>query len=236
MKSRIAVVLMAIVVVGSFVFFAVPRLLFQERPDEERVAENAEELVVVVHGMGRTEASMLLVRWSLERQGYQVLNWGYSSVCCSVEELGAQLAKELQELDEPRPSQIHFVGHSLGNIIIRWVLDENPPQEPGRVVMLAPPNQGSETADRYAEWTGWILEPIDELVTDEESTVRTLSTIDDREVGIIAGEYDGKVSVEESKLGTEEDHETVPAAHTFIMHRRDVRKLIISFLEDGSFD
>ena len=236
MRQRIIAAVGAIAAVVLFGLFGAPQLLFEEAPEEEVAAENADKLVVLLHGMGRSPAAMFLVEQSLQRQGYQVLNWGYSSTCCSVEELGTELAEDLDSLEAPRPTKIHFVGHSLGNIIIRWALENAPPDEPGRVVMLAPPNQGSASADRYAEWAGWLLEPIDELVTDDDSTARSLSTIEDREVGIIAGEYDGKIDVERTKLGTEEEHETVPAAHTFIMNRSDVREKIISFLADGSFD
>lgn len=198
-------------------------------------SENTHELVVVLHGMGRTPASMWAVEWHLQREGYEVLNWGYSSTCCSVEQLGEELAEELQNLDGTRPDRIHFVGHSLGNIIARWVVTNDAPDQPGKMVMIAPPNQGSESADRHAEWTGWLLEPIDELTTDKDSTAQSLEPVEDRPVGIIAGEYDGKVSVEESQLEEQDDHEVVPAAHTFIMNRSDVRSKIVSFLEDGEF-
>ena len=201
----------------------------------EIIEEKGAELVVVVHGMGRTEMSMLPLAWTLERQGYDVINWGYSSTCCSVDELGQQLADHLHALDGPEPAKIHFVGHSLGNIIVRHVLDNNPPAPMGRVVMLAPPNDGSEIADKYVDWLGWLWEPLEDLTTDEDSTVRTLAPIADREVGVIAGKYDGKVTVEETRIASIKDHYVVPAAHTFIMNRPDVHHLTVSFLEDGTF-
>ena len=202
---------------------------------EDSASELGSEMVVLIHGLGRTQFSMLALQWSLEHKGYEVLNWGYSSTCCSVDELGAELAEELRQLSEPRPSQIHFVGHSLGNIIARWVLSNDAPEEAGRVVMLAPPNQGSATADRYAEWFGWLLDPLDDLVTDADSTVRDLSDLEDREVGVIAGKYDGKVSVEEAELDSHDSPQVVTAAHTFIMNRPDVHSKILTFLEHGEF-
>ncbi len=200
---------------------------------DESVPEH--ELVVVLHGMGRTSMAMYAVQWELEQAGYKVLNWGYSSTCCTIEELGEELAQELAEYDKFEPKRIHFVGHSLGNIIARWVVTNDPPEQTGKMVMLAPPNQGSTSADRHAPWTGWLLEPIEELMTEEESTVQNLESIEDRPVGVIAGEHDGKVSVEESKLDEQDDHQVVPAHHTFIMNRSDVREKIVSFLEDGEF-
>lgn len=197
--------------------------------------DGGQELVVLIHGMGRTEFSMLSLAWTLERRGFEVLNWGYSSTCCDVEELGAKLADDLRELEGEPPAKIHFVGHSLGNIIARQLLDTEPPEQPGRLVMMAPPNDGAKVADRHVQWAGWLLEPLADLTTDQDSTVRQLSPIEDRDVGVIAGRYDGKVAVEETRDEGVDDHEVVPAAHTFIMNRPDVHHLVVNFLESGDF-
>jgi pimeloyl-ACP methyl ester carboxylesterase len=133
-------------------------------------------------------------------------------------------------------ARVHFVGHSLGNILVRWVLTHQPPERTGRVVMLAPPNQGSAAADRFTPWVGWFLRPISELRTREGSTVRTLAPLRGVEVGIIAGEFDGKVSTAEAQLPGARDFRVVPAAHTFIMDRRDARALTTRFLRTGRFD
>ena len=205
-------------------------------PEVESISENGErELVVLVHGLGRTELSMLPFSWALKRNGYEVLNWGYSSTCCSVDELGAKLAADLEVLADSDPAKIHYIGHSLGNILIRSALDKAPPEQSGRIVMLAPPNDGAAVADRYVGWAGWLLEPLADLTTGEESTTSKLPAIQDREVGVIAGQFDGKVSVEETHHDGEKAHEVVPAAHTFIMNRPDVHRLIVAFLESGEF-
>ncbi|HEX7241728.1 MAG TPA: alpha/beta fold hydrolase [Longimicrobiaceae bacterium] len=193
------------------------------------------ELVVLLHGLGRTRLSMAPLAWALERQGYDVLNWGYSSTSASIPELGTALSDRLASLEGPPPERVHFVGHSLGNVIVRWVLANRPPENVGRVVMLAPPNQGSRAADRYAPWLGWLLRPLPELRTRDGSTVRTLALPEGVEVAVIAGRYDGKVSVEESHLDGEKAHLVVPAAHTFLMNRADVRSLTLRFLGTGSF-
>ncbi|MBV9772547.1 MAG: hypothetical protein JO040_01270 [Gemmatimonadetes bacterium] len=193
------------------------------------------ELVVLVHGLGRSRLSMLPLAWSLERRGYRVLNWGYSSTSATIPELGAELSRDLASLDGPPPERIHFVGHSLGNIIIRWVVANRPPEHVGRVVMLAPPNQGSHSADRYAPWLGWLLRPLPELRTAPGSTARTIPTPPGVEIGVIAGRYDGKVSVPETFLPGAKARVVIPAAHTFIMDRRDVGRLVVRFLYTGDF-
>lgn len=191
------------------------------------------DLVVVVHGMGRSRLAMSRMAHSLEREGYRVLNWGYSSTSDSIPVLGEALARRVAR--EAGGSRVHFVGHSLGNILVRWALTHHPPERVGRVVMLAPPNQGSAAADRYAPWLGWFLRPISELRTADGSTVRSLSPMRDVEFGIIAGEFDGKVSTAEAQLPGARDFVLIPAAHSFIMDRRDARQLTVRFLRSGRF-
>jgi triacylglycerol lipase len=201
-----------------------------------RPAAETREVVVLVHGMGRTPLSMLPLEWALEREGYEVLNWGYSSLCCSIAELSRQLEQELEEagLEERR---IHFVGHSLGNIIVRDLLARGAlPGRAGRLVMLAPPNQGSHEANRYAPYLGWLLRPLPELRTDDGSTVRALPPTRGVEVGVVAGRYDGKVALEETYLASPHTRIVVPATHSFLMYREDVRQLVTRFLRHGSFD
>jgi hypothetical protein len=202
----------------------------------ERPADPADkrELVVLVHGMGRSKLSMFIMGRSLERAGYRVLNWGYNSTAPGVPVLGERLAAKVRSQQGAAP-RVHFVTHSLGSIIVRWTLANDPPPALGRVVMMAPPNQGSRSADRYTPWVGWLLPPIRELRTEAGTTARTLALPAGAEVGVIAGERDAKVSVAESHLEGERDHVVVSSWHTFIMNRGDVRRLVARFLATGSF-
>jgi pimeloyl-ACP methyl ester carboxylesterase len=193
------------------------------------------ELVFLVHGMGRTPLSMYLLGRRLERAGYRVTSFGYWSTTGTVADLGAALAARVQEMAGDTPA-VHFVGHSLGNIIVRWMLAHDRPARARRVVMLAPPNQGAAAADRWSRWVGWAMPTIHDLRTLPESTVRTLPGLpSDVEIGIIAGMRDAKVRVHETHLEGARDHAVVPAYHTFIMNRADVHQLICAFLRDGRF-
>lgn len=192
------------------------------------------ELVFLVHGLGRTPVSMLLLARRLERQGFRAASFGYWSTTGTIRGLGGTLARHVEAALGDAPA-VHFVGHSMGNIIIRGMLAEHRPARVGRVVMLAPPNQGSTTADRYARWIGWLMPHIHDLVTHPESTARTLRLPGDVDVGIIAGLRDGKVQVAETHLEGAREHAVVPCRHTFIMNRRDVQGLITGFLRQGSF-
>ena len=128
----------------------------QPQPGDRR------ELVFLVHGMGRTPLSMFLLGRRLESAGYRVASFGYLSTTGTVGDLGAALGRKVQELAGEAPC-VHFVGHSLGNIIVRWLLAHERPARAGRVVMLAPPNQGAAAADRWSRWVGWALPTIHEL-------------------------------------------------------------------------
>ena len=200
----------------------------QPQPGDRR------ELVFLVHGMGRTPISMFLLGRRLEGAGYRVASFGYLSTTGSVADLGAALARRVGELAGEAPC-VHFVGHSLGNIIVRWLLAHERPTRAGRVVMLAPPNQGAAVADRWARWVGWAIPTIHELRTHPETPARTLPLPGDVDVGIIAGLRDAKVRVHETHLDGARDHTVVPSHHTFIMNRADVHRLICGFLREGRF-
>jgi alpha-beta hydrolase superfamily lysophospholipase len=193
------------------------------------------ELVFLVHGMGRTPVSMYLLGRRLERAGYRVASFGYWSTTGTVADLGAALAQRVRDLAGEAPA-VHFVGHSLGNIIVRWMLIHARPDRARRVVMLAPPNQGAAAADRWARWVGWAMPTIHDLRTLPHSTVRTLPRLPgDVEVGVIAGQRDAKVRVHETHLDEARDRAVVPGFHTFIMNRADVHRLICTFLSHGRF-
>lgn len=213
-------------------------LLTAPRPVPAQTASlpQTRELVVVLHGMGRTSFSMAPMEEALEKAGYDVLNIGYSSYCCGIAELGAAVRRELDEKRRPDHRIVHFVGHSLGGIIARWILaQEDRPAGVGRLVMLAPPNQGSHSADRFSPLVGWLLEPIDELRTDTSAAVHKLPPPGNVQVGIIAGRHDGKLSESQTHLDGEAGHVLVDGMHTFLMRKPEVHRLTVAFLRDGRF-
>jgi triacylglycerol lipase len=230
---------MLTMVLLPFLLAASPAMGEQPVSGARDVEPAPRELVVLVHGMGRSPLSMLPLSWTLKRAGYDVMNWGYSSICCGIAELGSQLQQDLrEELEdrEARPARVHFVGHSLGNIIIRWVLAHEPMSETtGRVVMLAPPNQGSRVADQLSASLGWLLKPLPELRSEPMRTSGALLLPEPLFVGVIAGRYDGKVSVDETRIAGMDAHVVVAGAHSFLMFRSDVRRLMVDFLREGSF-
>lgn len=195
-------------------------------------ASEPRDLVVLVHGMGRSPLSMAPLQMRLQRAGYRVLNVGYDSQGPSVAEIGTHLGQEVDAaLAEESAPQVHYVGHSLGTVAIRWHLTHGePPPHVGRAVLLAPPNQGAQSADRLARWVGWALPPIRELGT--TGIAPELGSPSGVEVAVIAGDRDGKVTVAETCLEGAA-HAVVSSHHTFIMMRPRVMGMVQSFLATG---
>lgn len=208
--------------------------------------------VVLLHGMCRSSASMVRLERALVEKGFVVLNVDYPSRTASVEMLSgavvsAALAAE-QLKDCPR---IHFVTHSLGGILVRAYFKRGFDARLGRVVMLGPPNQGSEVVDKLKSW--WLFKRVNgpagsQLGTDPDSIPQRLGPVD-FELGVIAGDRsinwinslmingpdDGKVSVARTKVEGMKEHLVVHATHPFIMKSRRVADSVIRFLEFGSF-
>jgi len=196
----------------------------------------AREVVVLVHGMGRTHYSMRPVETALAAAGFDVINHRYPSRRRTVQESGEALAAQVAALESRDDvARIHMVGHSLGNIVIRWVAANRRPAKIGRIVMLAPPNQGAHLADRFAPWLSWLSEPLADLTTAETSAARMIPTPPGLEIGIIAGSLDRTVRVPETMLVGQKEQIVVSSGHTFIMRKPLVHHLIVHFLRHGTF-
>ena len=193
-------------------------------------------LVVLVHGMGRTSMSMWPMQRALEADGYRVLNFFYSSYGPTVAEIGAALSRAVDAEVAAQPvARVHFVGHSLGNIVVRWMLANDPPHAPmGRFVMLAPPNRGAQAADLFAPYVGWLLAPITELRTSESTAATLPPPPAGLEFAIIAGADDRTVTLREICLAGAHAYLVVPNGHTFIMMREDTIALTKYFLASGT--
>jgi len=202
----------------------------------ETCPPSRQETVLLLHGMGRTSASMRKLHRRFEQYGYRVINWKYKSRRHHIEDHGQRLHEFLVILDnDPTVSKINMVGHSLGGIIARHALTVGVPEKIGRVVMLAPPNRGSAAARKWAPLLGKMSKPLAQLSDDPNSYVNQLAVPDNVEFGVIAAASDGKVRPEETHLSGEADHLIVPGFHTFIMNRDDVCDEVLSFLKHGCF-
>ena len=202
-----------------------PAPLAEASPPDDR------DLVVLVHGMGRTPISMAPLAWSLRRAGYRTLNVGYSSQGPDIAALAAGVADAVRAETARAPAPaVHFVGHSLGGVISRTVLAADPPPAPGRLVLLASPVAGAASADRWAWVLRWTLPPIAELRTD--APFRPGALPERTEVAVITGDADGKVSPGEACLPGAATR-VIPSGHTAIMWRPRTARLVKAFLASG---
>lgn len=212
------------------------------------------EKVVLLHGLGRTEMAVLLMRSALVEAGFDVHSIGYPSTEQEPEALLDVVGKEIEDCCGDGAETIHFVGHSLGGLLIRAYLDRTEPDELGRVVLLGTPNKGSELADVSPDES--VAARLLELAG---PTAKALSTRPDAfpaglpapyyAVGVIAGTRDnplanqwlplpndGLVSVESARLDGMTDFVAFDLSHWDLRSDPEVAEQVVAFLLDGSFD
>lgn len=210
------------------------------------------EWVVLLHGLGRSSRSLARLEGDLASQGYSVLNLDYPSVKYPIEYLAdAVLHPEVVRLSAASPAKIHFVTHSMGGIVVRYYLKHHDVLALGRVVMLSPPNQGSELADllnRSALFKRFIAPAGRELGTDTDSLPRKLGGAD-FDLGVIAGSKsynpinslildgpdDGTVTVESTRMPGLTDFIVLPCSHNSIIRNKTAIGQVIHFLRHGAF-
>jgi hypothetical protein len=190
----------------------------------------------------------------LVAEGYHTVSLGYPSTRATIEEIVSDhFPAALEQCQQFNPKTVHFISHSLGGIVLRAYFKDVKPENMGRVVMLSPPNQGSEAADNLKDWWvyRWINGPAgQQLTTDEDSFPNRLGPADypvgiitgDRYVifdywlsNIIPGQDDGKVSVARSRLEGMHDFMVVHESHPFIMDDEYVQEETLYFLQNGLF-
>lgn len=221
------------------------------------------DCVILLHGLAKSDRDMKKLEKVLNHEGYQAINHDYQSRSAPIEKLAIDVVnsalkkcpapdkKTDTKLDE-KPDKVHFVTHSMGGILVRYYLSKNSIQNLGRVVMLGPPNKGSETIDKYRKVPGFafISGPSGlQLGTGKLSVPKALGKAN-FDVGIIAGTRsinlilsslipnvdDGKVSIESTKLDGMNDHIKMPVTHPFMMKNKKVIAQVVNYLKKGSFE
>ena len=220
---------------------------------ENQAKDDVSEWVILLHGLGRFRQSMRGLEQHLKRLGYLTINLAYPSTTKTIETIAeTHLARAVQGCEAQRAGKIHFVGHSLGGLIVRQYLQQHSIPEGSRLVMLSPPNQGSELVDLLMKVPlyRWITGPAgQEIGRGPESVVNRLKPVE-IDVGVIAGNLsinlvfsafmdgpdDGMVSVKSTMLPEMRDFIIVPNTHTFIMKDPMVMRQVSHFLKHGRFD
>ena len=213
-----------------------------------------ETCVILLHGLGRTPLSMLPLKFALDGAGYRTVNQGYLSLANPIEELsGTRIPEALAKCKSAPDAPVHFVAHSLGGILVRHFLQDHDVPDGSRMVMLGPPNHGSELIDEFADdpWFTVMGPAAQQLGTGADSVPANLGPVD-LEIGIIAGTRtsldamllqaaplpepnDGKVSLDSARLDEMQDFLAVDETHTFILTDSRVMEQVIAFLGNGRF-
>ena len=219
---------------------------------EQPQAPASGDYVILLHGLARSNRSMRKLEKHLIDHGYRVINVDYPSTKYPIEYLAENVLSEVvASCDSSPETKIHFVTHSMGGIVVRYFLKHFGMPNLGRVVMLSPPNQGSELVDHLKDSTVFRKRngPAgQQLGTDTDSLPLKLGPVD-FELGVITGDRsfnpvssmilpgpdDGVVSVARAKVKGMSDFIIMPNSHTFIMKSKKVIRQVLHFLEHGEF-
>lgn len=220
---------------------------------ENIIAAGQNNIIILLHGLNRTYRSFSKMESALKREGYDVINLDYPSREHTVEVLVDNfIIPTINKYKNQSNIKIHFVTHSMGAILLRYYLQHHELHNLGNVVMLAPPNQGSEIVDKLNNVIGFKLinGPAGlQLGTKNNSMPKQLGKVD-YSVGVIAGnrsmnpilsrlipgKNDGKVSLKRTKVNGMKDHLVMPYTHTMIMWHRSVIKQTLYFIKNSQFN
>lgn len=219
---------------------------------ETVAAANSRECVVLIHGVNRSWRAMRPLAEALQRDGYTTVNVDYPSRAGTVDVIAPMAVDNgLAGCRGSGAQHIHFVTHSIGGILLRYAHRDAAIAELGRVVMIAPPNQGSEIVDKTRNFPGAGLvggDALLELGTDAGSIPAQLPAVD-FELGVIAGTGtmnpwmsamlpnpdDGKVSVARTRVDGMRDFLIVDDNHHYIVEDELVIRNTLAFLRSGAF-
>ncbi|MES5814410.1 alpha/beta fold hydrolase [Pseudoxanthomonas sp. Soil82] len=212
------------------------------------------QCVVLLHGLGRTHRSMARIEAVLRQAGYATANIDYPSQSQTIEVSARDaIPRGVRACRQSGAHTIHFVTHSMGGLLLRYYLQSGAVDGLGRVVMLGPPNQGSEVADALAGTALYdrVNGPAGtQLVTGPEGLPARLgpvafplgvisgneqTAIDSVLASRIPGENDGKVAVERARVEGMHDFLVLPVNHTFMVVNDVVIGQTLQFLRYGAF-
>ena len=202
--------------------------------------------VVTVHGLWMRGAAMRVLRGRLAPRGFQVHEFTYPSITSSLSGSAAALGAFVERV----PGEtVHFVGHSLGGVLMCALLERSLPTRTGRVVCLGSPLKGSKTAARLTRWPGG-RHLVGKCLVDVHARGGFQAWRAGVEAGCVAGRMpfgvgrllgpfpepnDGTVAVDETRIGGLADHIVLPVSHVALLWSTSVAAQVAHFLEQGRF-
>lgn len=208
------------------------------------------DIAIVVHGLGRSNFAMWRLAGRLEDAGFRVHRVGYKSLQDTPDEIMADVSHQITNCCLDRSPRVHFVGHSLGGLLIRAYLTNSKPENLGRVVLIGTPSHGTEIVDNLRhKWWFQVLGPMAaSLGTGPDSFPNSIGR-PDYPLGVIAGrkmngvpnehmlpgDDDGLVSIESTKVDGMADFIVLDVSHSAMRWDADVAQLTVKFLKSGKF-
>jgi pimeloyl-ACP methyl ester carboxylesterase len=194
------------------------------------------EVVILLHGFGARPLMMRAIERKLRQNRFDVINWGYASTRQSIAFHSKRLRDALENYTPLNDYQrVHLVGYSMGAIIARHTVASEPEFPPGRIVLLAAPNQGTHVARVAARVIGRFCPALNDLSDAHYSTVNSIRTAEGREIGVIAAKNDWVVPLSHTHLAEQRDHIVVPGDHLRLPLMRETSRQVITFLQSGEF-
>lgn len=191
--------------------------------------------IVVVHGWASNRLDMWLFCYRLRKLGYHVINWSYASIRKSIDNHAENLNRFLNEQQSRFRQHVHLVGHSMGGIVIRKVLNDSPPQKLSRVVLMASPNKGSHAARVFSKWLVRFSNTLAEISDESDSYVNQMAGLSDCDVGVLAASRDRVIIQENVHVVGEKDFFVVDSGHGIMPWKTAAAIQTHQFLMHGRF-
>lgn len=203
--------------------------------------------VILVHGLWMSGFELGVLKHRLAAEGL------FNPIAFSYPSLTGAMSDHVRSLIDFARAQhcesLHFVGHSLGGVVILRALELADDLPPGRAVLLGTPVQGSRAAQGVARLPfGKMI--LGAAVNEEVVPCVPREWSGRREIGVIAGsmglglgrlfadlkaDHDGTVLVEETHLPGATDEIVLATSHTSMLFSTEVADQATAFLRDGHF-
>ncbi len=213
---------------------------------------NATHKVYLLHGFGGLGLEMEKIRTAIDKEGYENEIYVYLSLVKDVDSVGHDIFKKIQRENF---DTVSFVTHSMGALVVRAMYENLDSLRSfpfiHRIIMIAPPNNGSPVADHVAQFKflKFIIGPNINNLTTNKITGAGKYPIPTCEVGLIAGSFgreigfnifvkgdnDGVLIPEQTKMGIEKDIVFVKSSHVALLFNKKVIKQVTQFLKNGKF-
>ena len=243
--------ILAISVITLMAFPTITWASWQNWFADKTIEATDKEIVVLLHGLGRTPSAMWMLANRLEDAGYVVVRLGYHSLADSPSAILEDITGQIEKCCLEKSPRLHFVGHSLGGLVIRAYLERSRPENLGHAVLIGSPSGGTEIVDNLESyrWFQW-LGPTSLALGTDNTFFPDSKTPADYSLGVIAGfsktiskandellpgDDDGLVAVHSTHIEGMADFALVESGHAGLRYNREVADLVIAFLNNGQF-